>query len=315
MLESLLERGRKEKDLPHLCEMLMQGSLNDLAVYLEGTVGGALIDPKGDKTAHSIRAVTAGELKALRYFKKTTSPFSIRDWIHSDNEDSVLFFSCTRGQRSTLVRLVSVWFSIALRAAMTLEDDLNRRIWIINDELPSMGRINSLGTCLAEGRSAGICALLAVQSPAQIDAIYGIREAKAIKGQLSTTLIFRENNAEVAEEVSKQLGRKEVQEAQEGISYGAHQMRDGVNQSNVNRQRPVISATEIQNLENNECFLKKPDKSAIEKLKLKYIPPPKIAKAFIKKEEPAEENFDQQKEEEAKETTLKLTEKATHATT
>ena len=217
VFESLLEKGKETKDLPFLCKMLMEGSLAELAQHLSGTAGGALVAPSGDRTAHSIRAVTAGELKALRHFQKTDSPFSIHDWIHSKSEDSFLFLSCTRGQRSTLVRPISVWFSIALRATMTLEDDLSRRILFANDELPSMGRINSLGTCLAEGRSAGVCALLAVQSPAQIDAIYGVREAKAIKGQLSTTLIFRENNAEVAEEVSKQLGSKEIVEAQEGI--------------------------------------------------------------------------------------------------
>ena len=179
---------------------------------------------------------------------------------------------------------MAVWFSIALRGAMTLEDDPERRIWFVNDELPSMGKITSLKTCLSEGRSSGVSAILAVQSPAQIDAIYGREEAKAIRGQLSTKLIFREKDPQVAEEVSRQGGRKEVVETQEGISYGANEIRDGVSQSMITREKAVISPSDIQSLKRGECFLIPHNGDDIEKLKLKHANTEKIAPLFEKNE-------------------------------
>ncbi|MBX9804422.1 MAG: type IV secretion system DNA-binding domain-containing protein [Alphaproteobacteria bacterium] len=45
---------------------------------------------------------------------------------------------------------------------------------------------------------------------------------------MSTKVVFSIEGAEIAEHMSKWLGVQEVSEAMENISYGMHQMRDGV---------------------------------------------------------------------------------------
>ena len=69
--------------------------------------------------------------------------------------------------------------------------------------------------------------------------------------------------------LSQVFGDKEVIETQERFSYGAHEMRDGVNHSNILRNRPVITPSDIQNLKKIEGFLKGPSSDVIEKARLK----------------------------------------------
>ena len=81
VFESLLEKGKEDKSLPLLCEKLMGASLADLSDYLKGTPGGVEINPRGEKTAHSIRSQASNQLKSLKYFSHTNAPFSIQDWV------------------------------------------------------------------------------------------------------------------------------------------------------------------------------------------------------------------------------------------
>ena len=67
---------------------------------------------------------------------------------------------------------------------------------------------------------------------------------------------FRQNDAEVAKRMSSFFGQREYKEAQEGFSYGAHEMRDGVNVSNLERTKPTISPTQILNLPDLEAYIK-----------------------------------------------------------
>ena len=99
--------------------------------------------------------------------------FSISDWAEDDSEKGWLFLGCAPKTRDSMRPLLGAWYSTAIRALMCLEPSFDGRVWFINDELPSMDKINGLNTCLTEGRKYGGCALLAVQSPSQLVDIYG----------------------------------------------------------------------------------------------------------------------------------------------
>lgn len=66
-----------------------------------------------------------------------------------------------------------------------------------------------------------------------------------------TKVVFREAESQNAEQLSKLFGNQDLEETQEGLSYGANDMRDGVNQSRIKRSRAVVTATDIQNLKVN----------------------------------------------------------------
>ncbi len=76
-------------------------------------------------------------------------------------------------------------------------------------------------------------------------------------GLFNTKIVFRLNDYDTAKRVSDSFGgEQETLEIIEGISFGAHQMRDGVSLSDQRKHRPVVSATDLMKLENLEAYVK-----------------------------------------------------------
>ena len=146
--------------------------------------------------------------------------------------------------------------------------DLARRLWFVIDELPTLSKLKELETLITESRKYGGCGLLALQSPAQLEEIYGKSFAQTVMGNCGTKVIFAEHDPEIAARISKALGESEVKEYQEGISYGAHEVRDGVNLSLQSKKQPIVSATDIQFLEKNHAYIKLPGNLPVSKVKL-----------------------------------------------
>jgi len=128
-----------------------------------------------------------------------------------------------------------------------------------------------LETLLTEGRKYGACSLLALQSPSQLDSIYGRDISHIISGNCATKIVFAEYDPEIAEKISKIFGVSETGEYQEGISYGAHEMRDGVNLSYNKKNHATVSATDIQSLSPNQSFIRLSGKYPIVKKRLKIF--------------------------------------------
>lgn len=58
-------------------------------------------------------------------------------------------------------------------------------------------------------------------------------------------------------------------EAQESISFGAHQMRDGVSLSDQKRHKPLVPYSEIMKLPNLKAYLQLPREFPITKVEFK----------------------------------------------
>ena len=55
---------------------------------------------------------------------------------------------------------------------------------------------------------------------------------------------------------AKNLGETTVEEVREGLSYGANTVRDGVSLQRTEVQKPVVSPSEIQQLNNLACYVR-----------------------------------------------------------
>jgi type IV conjugative transfer system coupling protein TraD len=264
---SLLQKFSDTKKTSEFTKWLQYENLSNLCKLVEGTKAAAHMDISSEKTASSIRSVASTFLECLENMEDTTTPFSIRDWI-GKKEDSWLFLQCTPSQRSLLRPLLSAWISSAIRGVLALPIDLKRRIWFVIDELPTLQRIKDIEMLLTEGRKYGGCTILSLQSPAQIETIYGQGVSKVIIGNTATKVIFRERDPEIAQRISRAFGEREVIEIQEGISYGAHEARDGVSLSMQNKIRPVVSASQILELPINTAFVKLAEEGSVAKVRL-----------------------------------------------
>ena len=267
LLSTLIQKLSDTKRTSELSHWLLYQPLDKLAEFLEGTKAAAHIDIHSEKTAASIRSVAASYLTCLEHLPDTTTPFSIKTWIQ-DKTPGWLFLYTKPSERATLNPLLSSWFSTATRSLLSLTPDLQRRIWFVIDELPIFQKLQALDSLITEGRKYGACALLALQSPAQLEEIYGRAPSQTILGNCATRLIFAEHDPETAQKISRSLGETEIKEYQEGISYGAHQVRDGVNLSLQSKKAPLISSSQIQSLENNHAYLKLPGNTPITKFSL-----------------------------------------------
>ncbi len=251
-----------------LSKLLLHDSLSTIATVLQGTTATAYLDMSSEKTAGSVRAVASSFLECLDLLPDTDDPFSIRKWVSNEQDDSWLFLSCTTRQRASLIPLLSVWLSVGISSLLQLTPKIDRRLWFVIDELPRLHRLKDLENFLTESRKYGGCGLLALQSPAQLETIYGRTTTSTILGNCATRIAFAEYDAMTAERIAKSFGEKEVRESQEALSYGAHEMRDGVNLSFQTKTVPVISPTAIQTLRTHEAYVKLIGDLPISRLKL-----------------------------------------------
>ncbi len=72
--------------------MLLEIPLEQLYEQLKaseqlGTKSLALLDPRSEKTATSIRSTAASYVECLSFLEDTKQPFSIREWIQNDKQD------------------------------------------------------------------------------------------------------------------------------------------------------------------------------------------------------------------------------------
>lgn len=263
----LLERFSDKKNTSEIMTNIQYEKLAILCKMMENTRAAAHLDISSERTASSVRSVTCSYLECLGCLKDTQSPFSIRQWIEN-KDDSWLFLQCEPSERALLRPLMTAWVSAAVRGLLGLQSDLTRRIWFIMDELPTLQRVKDLEMLLTEGRKYGGCGVISLQSPAQLENIYGREVSKVIIGNTATKVIFRERDPEIAEQISRAFGEREVLETQEGITYGAHESRDGVSLSIQNRTRRVVSASQIIDLPINSAYLRLSEGKAVAKITL-----------------------------------------------
>lgn len=268
LVSSVLQKTKDLKRTSELTQWLLFEPLDRLAEFVQETRAAAHIDVNSEKTAASIRSVASSFLGFLEYLRDTESPFSIRKWIQESEQGSWLFLGCKPSQRSTLNPLLSCWFSIAVRSLLQMEPNHERRVWFVIDELPTLHKLKELESFVTESRKYGGCGLFALQTPAQLEEIYGRSVTQTIIGNCATRIIFAELDPEVSQRISKSLGENEIKEYQEGISYGAHEVRDGVSLSLQTKHHPTISATEIQSLQQNEAFVRLQGNLPITQIKL-----------------------------------------------
>ncbi|MBY0281117.1 MAG: type IV secretion system DNA-binding domain-containing protein [Alphaproteobacteria bacterium] len=278
-----------KRDLKELLDVLLKKPQKQLQSFFQGTSAAALVETRAEQMVGSIRAVLNANIKSLFLLESQEPFFSIRKWVQ-DEEDQAkeiqkgwLFLTCTPEQRDTLRPLLSAWVGISSMALMGCPPSLDRRVWFILDELASLNQLESLPTALAEFRKYGGCVVAGLQDIHQIESRYGREEGKAMLGLFNTKIVFRLNDYDTAKRVSDSFGEKETSEMIEGISFGAHQMRDGVSLSDQRKYRPVISPTDLMKLKNLESYIKMAEVGVLGKIKFSYLNVPLVVPAFCAK--------------------------------
>jgi type IV conjugative transfer system coupling protein TraD len=280
LLSSALKKLAKEKDILKLYHILARSPLKEFEKFFEGTDAVSYTDPEGEKMTLSVRATLANHIQGFKFLSPTHKAFSIREWVKNEKEDQWLFLTARPDQRATLIPLISAWLDTSINALMVSSRDEDRRLWFIIDELPSLQELPSLETGAAEVRKYGGCVLAGVQNDPQLLETYGHHQAHAILDLFNTKIFFRNTDSHSTERISKNLGEAEITEQIETLSYGAHNIRDGVSLSPRTHIKSLVLPTEIANLQDLEAFVKLPGDHPVCKIKMSYKNIPPIAVDF-----------------------------------
>ena len=276
------ERGETRNRV--LVEHLLKTSLDALAEAMEGTVAQSIVDPANPKTALSVRAMLTANIGALELLPDEGDPFSIRDWIET-GDGGFLFLTSRGDQHASLRGLISTWLEIAVNALLSLPRDDGRRVWVILDELPTLHQVPSLRPGLAESRQFGGCFVLGVQVFSALRDLYGRDGAETISGLCGTRVVLAAPDRDTAEWSAESLGRAEMEELAESVSYGVETPRDGVTLGARRALRPLVLPAEIARLDNLAGYLKFPGSLPVARIGLRYRKRPRVAERFVPRAE------------------------------
>lgn len=264
---------------------MLNASLKECEEFYKGTKAQGLLSTDSEKTSASVRMQLNTKVKSLNYLTDASSPFSLRSWIDNNyNNGQWLFISSTPAQRSALKSLNSLWFDLAINSLMELAPCSERRVWFIVDELPGLQYLPSLKTAMAELRKYGGCMVAGIQSINQVFDIYDYNMGSAILSSFGTKVHFRETEPKTIKWISDSIGSQKQQEVQESLSYGANDIRDGVNLSEQTKMEHIVLPSDIANLRNLEAYLRLPENWPVTKLQFKYHKLPQICESFLMKD-------------------------------
>ena len=284
------ERMRKDPDRSYnkFLRTLLAIQLDQLRAFLAGTPASTLVDGKIEKTAISIRSVLTNYVKAMRYLQGIDRPgrdkFTIREWMKGQADKSKngwLFITSDEQNHESLKPLISLWLSIAATSLLAMGPNRQRRVWFFYDELASLHKLATLPRIISEARKFGGCFALGFQNFAQMENIYGPKGAAEIFDLLNTKFFFRSPSAQIAKFVEEDIGETRRKKFSEQTSFGHEQVRDGISFGKEEERVSIVSYSDVQSLNDLQCFVTLPGSYPVVKLTMKYDSMPKVADALL----------------------------------
>ena len=240
-------------------EVIEEGGNFDTAVTRTQETASVTIDVSDVSNELQVSAISAN----ITDESEVSAPV---DQANTENHNTLLAVADTELAISdTTNDLANADLGIALDIESTLEN-----LWFIMDELPALGKINSLNTALAESRKYGGCFVAGIQNIFQLDKIYGSAATNDLLDLFNSKFIFRVGDQQTAHRSAMMLGEQEIRKTQESLSYGSNTIRDGVNINTIEQKKMQVLPAEIMSLPNLSCFVKLAGHYPISKLNMKW---------------------------------------------
>lgn len=246
-------------DFDHMAlfRLLTSADVDEIAPFLEGSAAASLAD--NEKGLMNIRMSFYDSLGFWSDLKPGS--FSLRDWVRS-HDRATIFIPHTKRTLSAARPLITTWLDQIVQEACDGGEDRERRVWIIIDELSSLGRIPALEEAVTELRKTGFRVVAGLQAMAQLEkpSMYGKHSAETIVGNLSNKVWFRPSGEATAERISREIGtaRYRVTSRSESVSEksGERQKSTSTSVSETERDERLILASDLAGLPDLHCFVR-----------------------------------------------------------
>lgn len=196
-------------------------------------------------------------LKELNQWSQGQNNFSIIDWVKNDADSGCVYLIVSDKDIEISKPLLRVWFDLACIGALNRDAAThNSHLWLIIDELKSIGQLPSLPAILDKGRKYKTSAVLGFQAISQIEKIYGHQDCKSILQGIQNQFYFKMTEVESAKYASDVLGEQEFEQANLGITFGQKNNSDRGSLNKSTTHKKVVLPDEIKSLRPLECYAK-----------------------------------------------------------
>lgn len=249
VMRALLTSG--EVTTPTLIEALTTWPAEQLKSLVIGTAAEGLFDKDAARALASTRFILSSYLKPYQYLK--AGNFSLREWATAGKGN--LFLTWREDMTSSLAPLIACWVDVLCTATLSLPPDPERRLWLLLDELATLGKIGSLEAALTKGRKHGLCCVAGLQSTAQLTRVYGADSSIVLRSCFRNFCAFAvaKIDPDTSEIFSRALGEHEVDRAVQSQSRGAQGNSNSVSVQRV-RERLVLPS-QLNELPNLTAYL------------------------------------------------------------
>ncbi len=159
---------------------------------------------------------------------------------------------------STLLKLFMNQIVFVLTNNMDINDKgeniaYKHRLLFLMDELPAIGRVQLFHDAISYIRGYGMKALIIIQDMKQLKATYG--ENNSFLGNMTTSIYYSTNDVDTAQYIEKRVHNTTVETISK--SYKGGGFLPTVNYNKSHAGRPLITAGEVHNLDENTSIILK----------------------------------------------------------
>ncbi len=264
------------RDVDVLIDLLVRRDRRLLQAYLRDTDSAGFFAKDADRATASIIFTLNKYIRPLR--RIPDGDFSIREWM--SNEDSGnIWITWREDQRVALEPTIPIWLDLVYAMILSEAPTFSRRLWVVKDELASIGRLNSFQGAMQKGRKHGLCDVGGIQGFVQLDQMLGVEGAKDVLDCYRSMLVLGGANAEATERASVMLGKHEVERHPLPVQGGWR------NNTRERRHEPeqIVIASEISTLPDLQGYLKYGKDWPVTKVKMKVRNFPERVEPFIER--------------------------------
>jgi hypothetical protein len=223
-----------------------------------------------NRVAHALRllppeAATSKRWSALQWAKER------KGWI---------FLRTVGTTREAELPLITIWLDILI---LRLMEDSRVPVWVVIDELASLGILHRLKTAATELRKFNIRLVLGIQARSQVQSLYGEKDAQTVLQMCQTKIFLRINEPDAADWASRSIGDQEI----EHLKISGHQTSGLIGKKSHQyvpeiRTQRAVTKEQIQGLPDLNAYIvcsgtpeagpSDTDSNKVHKFRLPYYP-------------------------------------------
>ena len=135
---------------------------------------------------------------------------------------------------------------------------LRRKLLILLDEFPILGRMEKVAEAFAWVRSYGVRFLMVIQSKAQLRAAYGPELARTIMENCGVEIVFGTDDLELSREISERLGYNTVSAVSRSRAGSLLSQKNTDSKTTSDQRRALMLPQEVRTLSPRKCIILSP---------------------------------------------------------